>query len=84
MGCQNIDDVRKILEDAPRDNDNLDLNGAATSMWDSQKRKSRQNGRHAITLNDFINSQPKINLSLNDRLTLEAMRQRERELVNWD
>ena len=25
-----------------------------------------------------------MNLSLNDRLTLEAMRQRERELVNWD
>ena len=50
MGCQNIDDVRKILEDAPRDNDNIDLNGPTSCMWDSQKRKSRQNGRY-FTLN---------------------------------
>ena len=50
MGVQNVDDVRKILEDAARDNDNLDLNGPVTSMWDSQKRKSRQTGK-AVTLN---------------------------------
>ena len=50
QGVTSIDDVRRILEDAPRDEDNLGLNGVATSMWDSQYRRSRQKGG-AVTLN---------------------------------